>query len=309
MSWNRSLDTSGRREENIGGFSDPSVDFGFSCLVWLDAPSCHFPIASQKPFGYQRVTTVNVPEKNPTIHHTSWLLSAFPVASLHSMNSQDSYIPKALSRIQKSRGVIFVCATEEEEKPRFFPELSPVCVSCLHSQSWTGNVHGTHGWGILIISEGVSKCRKEAQYSLDVWPVQENSAPHLSRNGKNGRKRSGAKEIVFPLRYPEHTHTANQIYAWLCALIYFLLIHLFLKPFTFLFPHISDRQAAVWRNGEGAEQHVHWGGEAWEPVVYRRLSGLPHSVHGLLVYGDALWEGRIWKHNTKPFGIVNLFDV
>lgn len=87
----------------------------------------------------------------------------------------------------------------------------------------SGNIHGAHGQGIRVISGGVYKCRKEAQYSLDIWPVQENSAPHLSRNGKNGRKWSGAKEIVFPLRYPKHTHTTNQIYAWLWASILTLL--------------------------------------------------------------------------------------
>lgn len=87
----------------------------------------------------------------------------------------------------------------------------------------SGNIYGAHGQGIRVISGGVYKCRKEAQYSLDIWPVQENSAPHLSRNGKNGRKWSGAKEILFPLRYPKHTHTTNQIYAWLWASILTLL--------------------------------------------------------------------------------------
>lgn len=55
---------------------------------------------------------------------------------------------------------------------------------------------------------------------------------------------------------------------------------------------ISDWKAAVWRDGAGAEQPVRWGGEAGKPVIYWRLSGLPHSLHRLPVYGDSLWKGR-----------------
>lgn len=54
------------------------------------------------------------------------------------------------------------------------------------------------------------QCGKVAQHSLDVWPVQENTAPHLSAHGKNGWKRSGASKTSFHSNIPteaESSHT------------------------------------------------------------------------------------------------------
>lgn len=71
------------------------------------------------------------------------------------------------------------------------------------------------------------------------------------------------------------------------------LVHLKMQDLIFsMFPCISDWQTAVRGNCADTQQPLCWSGEAGEPVIYWRLSCLPHSIHRLPVYGDALWEGN-----------------
>lgn len=195
----------------------------------LEAPSFPFSITEITRYildtGMRQVSTPQ--SKQPPIPAVFHPPSVFPAASLHwemLVWSSATLCPKISPQNSRDTSLSYsrcACAIGEGESIKIPPWIVTACVLLsgrLSCQFLSENIHRAYGPRHPNHFRRCFQCGKEAQCSLDVRPVQENTAPHLSKDGKNRRKRFGANKTSFHLNIPTckkalthyhpHTHLA-----------------------------------------------------------------------------------------------------
>ena len=224
MGWNK-LHSLGTKKQNIGGFSEAQEAPGL-LPVWSRG-SFFFPlrITERSPDPpWASMGLVSRPQsRQPLSPNVLRPLSLIPSASFHLRNSWEN------AGLIISQPWFPVCSPKTVSGPQNCRDASLSCSRCvcaftgegetINIPSWIHSVRPAFSASLVSVTKWKHsqviwprhpnnfrrsfQCGNEAQNSLDIRPVQENSAPNLSRDGKHWRKWSGAKKTVFPFEYPD----------------------------------------------------------------------------------------------------------